>query len=78
MNADPFTVAAQSIARLAKTDPAMLSLETRISDLPIDSLDLFTVVSEMEDAFGGTMSDEAMAGMETLGDLVAFFRDKTP
>lgn len=76
MNADPFSVAAQSISRLAKTDPAMLSLETRIADLPIDSLDLFTVISEMEDAFGGTMSDEAMGAMETLGDIVAFFSDK--
>ena len=77
MTNDPFTTAAQSIARLAKSDPANLSLETRIADLPIDSLDLFTVISEMEDAFGGTMSDEAMGELETLGDIVAFFNNKS-
>jgi acyl carrier protein len=77
MTSAPFTVAVQSIARLAKADPTTLSLKTRISDLPIDSLDLFTVISELEDAFGGTVSDEEMGDMQTLGDIVAFFSSPT-
>lgn len=73
MSTDSLTLAGTIIARLSKTDASALSADTALSDLPIDSLDLFTVVSEMEEALGGSVSDDALGEMKTLGDLASHF-----
>ncbi|MCC5975858.1 MAG: acyl carrier protein [Rubellimicrobium sp.] len=73
MSTEAFSLARTAIARLSKTDGADLTMDTPLSDLPIDSLDLFTMISEMEDALGGSVSDDALDEMKTLGDLVRHF-----
>jgi acyl carrier protein len=41
-------------------------------DLEADSLDLYTLVQELEDAYGVSMSDEQAAQILTVGQAVAF------
>ena len=44
-------------------------------DLEADSLDLFQVISEIEDAFD--IQIETEEGLSTVGDLVAYVEEKT-
>jgi len=41
-------------------------------DLEADSLDLYTLVQELEDTYGVQMSDEQAAGILTVGQAVDF------
>ena len=41
-------------------------------DLEADSLDLYTLVQELEDTYGITMSDEQAADILTVGQAVDF------
>jgi acyl carrier protein len=41
-------------------------------DLEADSLDLYTLVQELEDAYGVSMSDEQAARILTVGQAVEF------
>jgi acyl carrier protein len=41
-------------------------------DLEADSLDLYTLVQELEDSYGVKMSDEQAAGIHTVGQAVDF------
>jgi acyl carrier protein len=41
-------------------------------DLEADSLDLYTLVQELEDAYGVSMSDEQAAQILTVGQAVDF------
>ena len=51
----------------------MITLETRFKDdLEADSLDLYTLVQELEDVYGVTMSDEQAAKILTVGQAVDF------
>jgi acyl carrier protein len=47
--------------------------ETRFKeDLEADSLDLYTLVQELEDTYGVRISDEQAAGILTVGQAVDF------
>ena len=61
------------IEKVAEEDVPGMSAETTIESLPVDSLDLFTVIGELEEATGRKMSDEEMGDLETVGDLVRHF-----
>jgi acyl carrier protein len=41
-------------------------------DLAADSLDLYTLVQELEDTYGVHISDEQAAGIHTVGQAVDF------
>jgi acyl carrier protein len=41
-------------------------------DLEADSLDLYTLVQELEDSYGVKISDEEAAGIQTVGQAVEF------
>jgi acyl carrier protein len=47
-------------------------------DLEADSLDLFTLVQELEDSYGVTMSDEQAAQILTVGQAVDFVLAHAP
>ncbi|HET9124281.1 MAG TPA: acyl carrier protein [Solirubrobacteraceae bacterium] len=54
-------------------DPDSLTEATRFKeDLEADSLDLYTLVQELEDNYGVTISDEQAAGIRTVGQAVDF------
>lgn len=54
-------------------DLSGVTVETKLGDLPIDSLDLYTVIENLEEASDGTLDDDAFEKMETVGDLVGYF-----
>ena len=54
-------------------DPARISESTHFrEDLAADSLDLYTLVQELEDSYGVKMSDEEAARITTVGQAVEF------
>jgi acyl carrier protein len=54
-------------------DPAAIGEGTRFKeDLEADSLDLYTLVQELEDTYGVRMSDEQAAQILTVGAAVDF------
>jgi len=54
-------------------DPNVILEETRFKeDLEADSLDLYTLVQELEDTYGVQMSDEQAAQILTVGAAVEF------
>jgi acyl carrier protein len=54
-------------------DPEAIGEETRFKeDLEADSLDLYTLVQELEDTYGVRMSDEQAARILTVGAAVEF------
>jgi len=54
-------------------DPARIDDSTNFrSDLEADSLDLYTLVQELEDSYGVKMSDEQAARIVTVGQAVDF------
>jgi acyl carrier protein len=54
-------------------DPAVIGEGTRFrEDLEADSLDLYTLVQELEDTYGVSMSDEQAAKVLTVGQAVDF------
>jgi acyl carrier protein len=62
-------------------DRGVISAETRFrEDLEADSLDLYTLVQELEDTYGVKMSDEQAAQILTVGQAVDYVlvHDGTP
>jgi acyl carrier protein len=54
-------------------DPARVQEGARFrEDLAADSLDLYTLVQELEDTYGVTMTDEQAARILTVGQAVDF------
>ena len=56
-------------------DAEEVTLTTTFEDLDADALDLFQVISEIEDAFDIQIDTEE--GLTTVGDLVAYVEEKT-
>ena len=59
-------------------DPARVQVTTRFKeDLEADSLDLYSLVQELEDTYGVKMSDEQAARILTVGQAVDFVLAET-
>jgi acyl carrier protein len=59
--------------------PAEIEDEVRFrEDLDADSLDLYELVMELEDAYGISMSEEQAAKIETVADAVDFVFTRLP
>ncbi|MGT2908056.1 acyl carrier protein [Streptococcus dentiloxodontae] len=56
-------------------DASEVKEETTFEALDADSLDVFQVISEIEDEFD--IQIETEDGLNTVGDLVAYVEDKT-
>ena len=56
-------------------DAEEVKLETTFDELDADSLDVFEVISEIEDEFD--IQIETEEGLNTVGDLVAYVEEKT-
>jgi acyl carrier protein len=60
-------------------DPARIGERTHFKqDLDADSLDLYTLVQELEDTYGVKMSDEQAARIQTVGQAVDFVLEHLP
>ena len=60
-------------------DPARIDEGTHFKqDLEADSLDLYTLVQELEDTYGVAMSDEQAARIQTVGQAVEFVLEHAP
>jgi acyl carrier protein len=56
-----------------EVDPGSIGETTRFrEDLDADSLDLYTLVQELEDSYGVKMSDEEATRILTVGQAVEF------
>ena len=61
------------LAEELEVDPASIDEETRFrEDLEADSLDLYTLVVELEDSYGVKISDEQATRILTVGQAVEF------
>jgi len=68
-----FTLIQAHLADELEVDPARIDDTTRFrEDLEADSLDLYTLVQELEDSYGVRMSDEEAARITTVGQAVEF------
>jgi acyl carrier protein len=60
-------------------DPDRIDESTRFrEDLETDSLDLYTLVQELEDRYAIRISDEQAAGILTVGQAVDFVLEQAP
>ncbi len=67
------TLIREHLADELDVDPASISEETRFKeDLEADSLDLYTLIQELEDSYGVRMSDEQAAAVLAVGQAVDF------
>jgi acyl carrier protein len=56
-----------------EVDPARIDVSTRFrEDLAADSLDLYTLVQELDDTYGVKISDEEAARIQTVGAAIDF------
>lgn len=56
-----------------EVDPGRITAQTHFrDDLDADSLDLYTLVQELEDTYGVAMSDEQAARIQTVDQAVDF------
>jgi acyl carrier protein len=68
-----FGVIRGHLADELEVDPAAISESTRFKeDLEADSLDLYTLVQELEDSYGVRISDDQAAQIRTVGQAVDF------
>jgi len=68
-----FDVIRAHLADELEVDPGSIALSTRFrEDLEADSLDLYTLVQELEDSYGVRISDEEAAKILTVGQAVEF------
>ncbi len=72
-SAQVFALIQAHLADELDLDPELITAETRFKeDLEADSLDLYTLVQELEDTYGVSMSDEQAAQILTVGQAVEF------
>jgi acyl carrier protein len=68
-----FTLIREHLADELEVDPDRIRESTRFKqDLEADSLDLYTLVQELEDSYGVKISDEEAAKILTVGQAVEF------
>ena len=68
-----FALIQAHLADELEVDPSRIGEQTRFKDdLGADSLDLYTLVQELEDSYGIKMSDEEAARIVTVGQAVDF------
>jgi acyl carrier protein len=67
------TLIRSHLAEELEVDPGRIEEGTRFKeDLEADSLDLYTLVQELEDSYGVRISDEQAAKILTVGQAVDF------
>ena len=74
-----FTLVQNHLADELDVDPARIDESTRFKeDLEADSLDLYTLVQELEDTYGVRIPDDEAAKILTVGQAVDFILAHQP
>ena len=69
----------EHLADELELDPARITESTHFrEDLSADSLDLYTLVQELEDQYGVKMSDEEAERIHTVAQAIDFVLANTP
>jgi acyl carrier protein len=69
----------EHLADELQIDPGRITEATHFrDDLSADSLDLYTLVQELEDQYGVKMSDEEAARIHTVAQAIDFVLANTP
>ena len=69
----------EHLADELELDPGRIDESTHFKqDLDADSLDLYTLVQELEDTYGVAMTDEQAAQIQTVGQAVDFVLAHAP
>ena len=73
------TLVREHLADELEIDPGRITEDTRFKeDLEADSLDLYTLVQELEDSYGVRISDEDAVKILTVGQAVDFVLAHVP
>ena len=65
------------LARQLRVDPAIVTMDAQIKkDLGADSLDILQLLMRIEDQYGITIPDKALATFKTVGDVVAYLEQE--
>ena len=65
------------LARQLRVDPAIVTLDAQIKkDLGADSLDILQLLMRIEDQYGITIPDKALATFSTVGDVVTYLEQE--
>ena len=76
---DVLTLIREHLADELELDPAKIQESTHFrEDLSADSLDLYSLVQELEDTYGVKMSDEQAARIQTVAQAIDFVLDHLP
>ncbi|MBO7729469.1 MAG: acyl carrier protein [Lachnospiraceae bacterium] len=66
----------QIIAEVLNIDPDTITVDSRfIDDLSADSLDIFEIITSIEDAFDITIDDSQAESIVTVGDAAEAIRN---
>lgn len=71
MNSDTAEKTISVIADFKEIDRAKISIDTKLEELEMDSLDALNLVFELEEAFDVTIPDDQAFETMTVGDMVA-------
>jgi acyl carrier protein len=70
---------ANVVADTLKVERESITPESRFTDdLKADSLDMLTLLMQLEDEFGNTIPDEDAKTFTTVGAVLDYIREKTP
>jgi acyl carrier protein len=74
-----FSLIQNHLADELDIDPSRIDESTHFkNDLEADSLDLYTLVQELEDSYGVKMTDEQAAKIQTVQQAVEFVLEHGP
>ena len=65
------------LAKQLRVDAAIVTLDAQIKkDLGADSLDILQLLMRLEDPYGITIPDKALATFNTVGDVVTYLKQE--
>ena len=65
------------LAKQLRVDAAIVALDAQIKkDLGADSLDILQLLMRLEDQYGITIPDKALATFNTVGDVVTYLEQE--
>ena len=69
---------ARVVAETLKVDRERITPESRfVEDLGADSVDMFTLVTQLEDEFSATIAEEDAEKLPTVGAALAYIQERS-